>query len=258
MNNRRRCIEKEVTSSTSKGKSSKRKLTDKIEKKAVRRRKYSMDLRIHSPSSLGYLGIAGVDTANALVRLAKIKGLDTIALTDFYSGDFVDEVKEAASSFDLRIIPGTVIRGSVSGCSDVILACLFPEECKGESVNKFLNALHVSEKHFGDERYLVELPFERILSIVDKYSAVAIPSRMDKTPYRMAAIPTLVEDYGFRAFDLAYGDSESYFKNRWPKINFQLFGFSNSQALAQIGSRIAKVKMSAPGFQGIQELVARA
>jgi hypothetical protein len=80
---------------------------------------------------------------------------------------------------------------------------------------------------------------------------------MDKTPHRLAAIPTLVEKYGFRAFDLAYADSIRFFKSKWPKIKFQLFSFSNAHALAQVGSRIAKVKMSEPGFTGIKAMVAR-
>jgi hypothetical protein len=80
---------------------------------------------------------------------------------------------------------------------------------------------------------------------------------MDKTPHRMAAIPELVETYGFRAFDLAYADSGAFFKKRWPKIRFQLFAFSDANALAQIGSRIARIKLTNPGFDGIREVVAR-
>jgi hypothetical protein len=84
-----------------------------------------------------------------------------------------------------------------------------------------------------------------------------LPSRMDKTPNRMAIIPTLVEKYGFRAFDLAYMDTSKFFKTRWPKVKFHLFSFSDASALAQVGSRIARVKMSNPGFEGIRAIVSR-
>jgi hypothetical protein len=47
------------------------------------------------------------------------------------------------------------------------------------------------------------------------------------------------------------------FKKRWPKLKFHLFTFSDANALAQIGSRNARVKLANPGFQGIREMVAR-
>jgi hypothetical protein len=80
---------------------------------------------------------------------------------------------------------------------------------------------------------------------------------MDKTPHRLAVVPVLVETFGFRAFDLAYADSARFFKTQWPKIKFHLFSFSNAHALAQVGSRIAKVKMPDPGFVGVKAMVAR-
>ena len=85
-------------------------LADRVEKTKTRQKSYLMDLRVHSPASIGYLGVGGIDTAPALVRLAKVKGLDMIAVTDFYSAEFVDKVAEAAKTMQLTIIPGAVIR----------------------------------------------------------------------------------------------------------------------------------------------------
>lgn len=232
-------------------------LSERIEKTRTRQKSYLMDLRIHSPASLGYLAIEGIDTAPALVRLAKVKGLDVIAVTDFYSGKFLDRIQSAARESSLTIIPGVVIRCSLAGCDDVVLSCLFPENYNTAAVEDFLRALGIPESAFGDKKYVVRLPFEQILSTVERFNGVALPSRMDKTPHRMGVLPMLVEKYGFRAFDLAYPDSSRFFKSRWPKIKFHLFSFSNANALAQVGSRIAKVKMKDPGFVGIREIVAR-
>lgn len=232
-------------------------LSQRVEKTRTRQKSYLMDLRIHSPASLGYLAIEGIDTAPALVRLAKVKGLDVIAVTDFYSGKFLDRIQQAARDTELTIIPGVVIRCAIQGCDDVILSCLFPETYTTSNVEDFLRALQIPDSAFGDKKYLVQMPMEQILATIDRFNGVVLPSRMDKTPHRMAAIPTLVEKYGFRAFDLAYPDSNRFFKTRWPKIKFNLFSFSNANALAQVGSRIAKVKMKDPGFTGIREIVAR-
>lgn len=239
------------------GAQKKRSLRAQVERTRVRKRSYVMDLRIHSPESLGYLGIDGIDTAPALVRLAKVKGLDVIAVTDFYSGRFIDPIRNAAENTSLTVIPGVVIRCAIEGCNDVILLCLFPEAFDSNHVERFLRELRIPEGALGDESYTVELRFSEILSVIERFDGVALPSRMDKTPYRKAAIRKLVEDYGFRAFDLAYPESKAFFKEEWPDFDFQLFSFSSANALAQVGSRSARIKMGTPGFAGLREIISR-
>jgi hypothetical protein len=228
-----------------------------VDKLKARQKSYTMDLRIHSPASLGYLGIEGIDTAPALVRLAKVKGLDVIAVTDYNSGTFIDRIVEAARGTALTIIPGVVIRCSLGGCDDVILLCLFPETYTTTKIEEFLRRLQIPDRAFGNRKHSVKLPFDEILKTVEAFNGVVLPSRMDKTPYRQSVLPLLVEQYGFRAFDMAYSDSIRFFKAHWPKTKFQLFSFSNANALAQVGSRIAKVKMTIPGFEGIRQMVER-
>ncbi|NLF24306.1 MAG: hypothetical protein GX589_01435, partial [Deltaproteobacteria bacterium] len=105
---------------------------------------------------------------------------------------------------------------------------------------------------------IVDLAFEQVLAEIERLGGIALPSRMDKTPYRKAIIKKLVEEYGFRAFDLAYyPESIQYFKKNWPKLKFQLFNFSSATALAQVGNRHSRVKMQLPGFEGIKVLAGR-
>src|SRR5688572_10321035 len=78
----------------------------KPERSKPRQKSYVMDLRVHTPESLGYFGIDEIDTAPALVRLAKVKGLDVIAITDFFSADFIDRIMAAAKDSPLTVIPG--------------------------------------------------------------------------------------------------------------------------------------------------------
>ena len=225
--------------------------------KSTRQKSFVMDLRIHSPPSLGYLGIEGIDTAPALVRLAKVKGLDVIAVTDFYSGHYIDRIMAAAIGSEVTVIPGVVIRCCVAGCDDVTLSCLFPQTSTTAKIEEFLTALKIPESARGNRQYLVRTPFENILQLIEAFDGIALPSRMDKTPHRINAIPALVEKYGIRTFDLAYHDSTKIFKKNWPKIKFNLFSFSNANALAQVGSRIARVKLSEPSFAAISQLMAR-
>lgn len=233
-------------------------ITKKIEKTRTRSKSYNLDLRVHSPASLGYLGIDGIDCAPAIVRLARVKGLDLIAVTDFYTGEFIDRIIAAAKDSTLTIIPGVDIRCKMGACDDVILSCLFPETYSTSLIESFLANFKIPVSSKGNKNYIAGVSVRDIVSATEQTGGVVLPSRMDKTPHRMAAIPELVEKYGFRSFDLAYSDTAQFFKRRWPKLKFNLYSFSNANALAQVGSRSARVKMTQPGFAGIKELVARA
>jgi PHP family Zn ribbon phosphoesterase len=229
-----------------------------LDSKKSRRKSYQIDLRIHSPTSLAYLGIEGIDTAPAMVRLAKVKGLDLISITDYYSARYIDRVLEAAAETKITVLPGVVIRAALKECNDVNLTVFFPEEKNSHVVTEFLKALKVPQTAEGSLDYIVGGAFSEVIKTIEEFGAICIPSRMDKTPYRKMALPILIEEYGFRAFDLAYyPDSITYFKKNWPNHQFELMSFSNANALAQVGSRISKVKMHQPGFNGLRELIAR-
>lgn len=244
----------EVTSTVE---SSRGALSETVKTVKQKPRTYCLDLKIHSPVALGHFGMDSVDTLPALVRLARNKGLDVIAVTDFYSAQSVDRIKIAADGSGLSVIPGVDIRAAVKECNDIQLTCLFPESHTSEQVMNFLNALGVPPQATGKADFIVPLELGKILEIVDQHEGACFPSRMDKTPGRMGAIPVLVEQFGFRAFDLAYNDSSRFFNLRWPKEKFHLFSFSNANALAQVGSRSARVKLEAPNFDSLRHLVRR-
>ncbi len=222
-----------------------------------RNKSYVLDLRVHTPASVGYFGINGIDTAPALVSLAKVKGLDVMAVTDYHSGASIDAIVDAASGGELRIIPGTNLRCKLGTCSDVVLTCLFPENFRTSNVEDFLTAIGVPPQARGQRDYLVTKSVRDIVELVEALNGIVMPSRMDQTPHRMSVMPTLVEELGFRTFDLAYPDSSQIFKKKWPKIKFNLFSFSNANSLAQLGTRTAKVKLPELSFEGIRALTQR-
>lgn len=243
--------------SSSKSAKSSGSLSSKIEKARGVKGSYVMDLKVNSPISLGYLNIDGLESAPAMVRLSRVKGLDVIAITDLYSGEFVDPLVAAAKGATLTVVPGVSLRCRVGRCNDVIISCLFPESTRSADIARFLRALQIPEQAKGDASYVVAQSLDQVLHTLETFQGVAIPTRIDKTPTRLEVLGELVETYGFRAFDLAYIDSNAIFKRRWPKMSFQFFSFSDAYALAQIGSRSAKVKLSSPGFEGIKQIVAR-
>jgi len=220
-------------------------------------RRYALDLRIHSPGTAGFFTTGGVDAAPALVRLARVKGLDVIAITDYYNAEFVDEVRQSASKTKLVVIPGFDMRCTLEDGGEVFAVALFPENCSSEEIFAVLDELDVPQHAYGSMEYVIEYPFHAVLGIVEAAGGVVIPSHVDKTPLQQQAIPVLVERFGIHAFDLAHSENVDFFKERWPSGGFTFFSFSNANALAQIGSRIDKIKLAAPGFNGIKDLVER-
>lgn len=233
-------------------------LQAKVKKTKTRNKGYVMDLLIHSPAAMGYIGIDGIDTAPALVRLAKVKGIDVLGITDYYEAKMVDRLRAAAEGSPVTIIPGVNIRCCVGACDDLRVSCFFPEHYGSNEISQYLQRLDLPTSAYGNSKYIVRLPLASILRITEEMEGFILPTRIDKTPARLAAIPQLVEEFGFRSFEVAYlEESTMMFKQRWPKIKFNLFSFSNATALAQVGSRISKVKMPNPGFLGIKELTLR-
>lgn len=220
-------------------------------------KKYDIDLRIHTPASEGFFSTGGVDPAPALVRLARVKGLHAIAITDYNNAAYVDVLQELAEGSSLSLIPGLDLLCEVGGCDEVSIIALFPEEKSSADLFSILEQLNVPEWAHGRSDFVIRKPFAQVLHTIESAGGVVIPSRIDKTPFRKLAIPTLVEEFGIHSFDLVHPEAPEFFRSHWPDGGFNFFSFSNASALGQVGSRSAKVKLTEPGFAGIKELVAR-
>ncbi len=218
---------------------------------------YTVDLRIHSPATKGYFSTAGVEAGAALVRLAKVKGIDIVGLTDYYSASFVDVVKQCAEQSGVTVVPGFDMCCHVGGCDDVHFVVLFPETFTSSEIFAVLSELRVPSSAHGRKDYRIERSFTEVLAIIESRRGVVIPSRIDMTPHSQSAATTLIEEHGFHAFDLVHPENTGFFSERWPRGGFSFFSFSNANALAQIGSRTAKIKLTLPGYDGIKALVER-
>ncbi len=234
----------------------KKNLTSNFLAKPVKNgKKYLLDLRVHSPGTAGYFFNAGIEPGPAIARLAEVKGLQMMGLAEYYNASFIDMVVSNNPCGNLKILPGVIVCSEIAGCKEVFLIVLFPETARSAEIYNFLDELEVPKSAYGKRDYCLPQEFGKILEIVEKHGAVAIPSRVDKTPYRQLAIAELVEKYGLRSFDLAHPDSPEYFKERWPDGGFTFFTFSSANALGQIGNRVEKVTLGELGFNGIKQIV---
>lgn len=238
------------------GKATTGSLREQIEKQPAKR-SCSIDLRVHNPAVVGYSGVEGIDPARALLSLARVKGIDILGVSDLYATDFIDKVQRVGSDSGVTVIPGVDLRCRIDGCDDVLLSCLFPEVSDSLFLGEFLRSVGVPRSAVGSDRFIIERSVDEIIRMTEERKGIILPVRIDKTPLRAQVIPALVERWGFRTFDLAYAESAQYFSQRWPDEKFNLFTFSNAFALAQVGTRSVRTKLSSPDFSGVRNLLAR-
>lgn len=220
-------------------------------------KKVTVDLRLHSPMSEGYFSTGGVDPAGAMVRLAKAKGIDMIAVTDYHSAEFVDIICEKAKDTQVAVLPGVDLRCKINTCDEVYFVALFEEGRKSEDLYRMLSKIGVPLSARGSKDYVVGKSLKEVIEVVEEEGGILIPSRIDKTPHRLNSAKTLVEEFGFHAFDMVHPENPDYFKDRWPAGEFTFFSFSNANSLGQIGSRTFSTKITSEGFKGLKELVGR-
>jgi len=221
-------------------------------------KRFLIDLRVHAPGTVGYFANGGINPGPALVRLAQVKGLHMIALTEYYNVTYLDQVRSAIKpDCELVILPSVMLLCELGECKEVPLLVLFPETATSENINRLLEELQVPVAARGNKNYCLPNDFGSILECIERNGALAVPSRVDKTPYRQLAIKELVEKYGMHAFDLAHPDSPDFFRDRWPSGGFTFFSFSSANALGQIGNRVGKVSLAQLGFEGIKEIIQR-
>lgn len=218
---------------------------------------YKIDLRLRSPENLSVQTMNSVEAAPALVRLARVKGLNSIAITDYHDWSQIELTKKASQGTTVNVIPGMCVNCSVTSDSNITTIVLFPENYTANQIEKCAVELNIPTGARGRSDFALKMDYSEFLRIIEAHGAIAIPTRIDLTPHHLLSVPRLVEEFGIHCFDLAHIDNPQYFKDRWPNGEFTFLSFSNASSLAQVGSRLTKIKLPKSGFEGIKELAKR-
>ena len=217
---------------------------------------YSLDLRIDRIAM--QLNDSSLDMCAALLRLAKVKGLDSIALT---GPEWVVNLPRLQSLREkvkgVSVIPGFSFLADLELARNVNFIALFPESYTTDNLKEILSQLGVtiSEMLAGDIK--MQLDFPKILTIIEQSGGIIIPSQVDRSPHYQAAIPELVERYGFEAFDLVLPQNDYLFLEKWPNKEFTFMSFSCANTLAQVGHKSSRIRMPSSGFEGIKAITQR-
>ncbi len=163
------------------------------------------------------------NTVGNLVGMAKLNGLDAIALTDHNTAGNCRSAWTIGRQMDLVVVPGM----ELTTAEDIHVVCLFPDpdaaEAFGAEVRKNWTEIPNRPDIFGRQILLDErdepageepllltvataIPAERALPLAMSFGGTAFPAHVDKEANSMAAVlGSVPKEYGFAAVELSKG-----------------------------------------------------
>ena len=186
------------------------------------------DLHLHS-----CLSPCGDDdmTPWNLVNMAKIQGLDMIALTDHNSCRNCRSAMKVGEKTGVTVVPGM----EICTAEEIHCVCLFDDIDKAEEFSDFVRSTMPGVKNreaiFGNQLYMDDedtvLGKEEILltvassigidslpSVVSDYGGVCFPAHIDRESYSViSSLGDFPQELEVNAFELTpYADESEYFK----------------------------------------------
>lgn len=196
----------------------------------------SYDLHIHS--CLSPCGDNDM-TPNNIVNMAKLLGLDAIAVSDHNSAKNLPAVFEVAKKANLIVIPALEVCTS----EEVHMLCYFRSLEDAVSFSKeiysYLPLIRNNESIFGSQLVLdkndyiinveskllinaLTIGIDKLLLIMIKYNGVVIPAHVDKSSYSIiSSLGYIPNEYNFSCIEV---------KNPNRKIEFKGIRIYNSDA----------------------------
>ena len=193
-------------------------------------RKYYYDLHVHS-----CLSPCGDDdnTPNNIVGMAKLCGLDIIALTDHNSCKNCPAFFEAAKKYGIIPIAGMELTTS----EDIHVVCLFERLDDAMSFDKYVEKNRMSFKNkpeiFGHQRILdgednpiseiddllinaTTVSINDVVHLVDIYGGISYPAHIDRESNGIITVlGTLPDDNPFNFYELYDGSRINEFSSKY-------------------------------------------
>jgi DNA repair ATPase RecN len=227
---------------------------------------YHVDLHIHTPASKDHDWgkVEPRDVVKALVD----KKLDLVAITDHFSGEWVDKIKEAcrAHAKDNRnndkipiILPGVEI--SVGG---IHLNLIFSEEKNTAHINHVLSRLKVPPEIHGNPEYTLSLGIEDAINVAKSEGAIVVGVHCHSEKGVVGGLDGLLRQQALESVDFLelHGirnpqknlETILFVRDRldYKKIPFIMSSDAHKADGLFDG---CLVKMASPNFRGLQQII---
>jgi len=192
-------------------------------------------------------------TPGNIVGMAKLKGLDMIAITDHQSCGNVASAMKIGKEYNVIVIPGMELETA----EEIHLVCLFPTLEKAltfESiVKKRMPEITNREDIFGEQwlydendvriskvKNLLLVPssisYAEAFSIVDELEGICYPAHVDRESYSILSSFGLIPlEYKYHTLEISYNCNKLKFLSQYPQLsNYNLIQSSDAHSLSAI------------------------
>lgn len=227
-------------------------------------RSWCVDLHFHTPASKDSKWVE--KDAFKILRMIYEAGIHCVAITDHFSGDFIDKLKSARktmsswSEFNKKTLP-TIFPGVEIEVDGVHLLCILPENHGTADINFLLSKLDILPEQYGNEEANCTAGLKTIRETVDLYGGLIIAAHSNRSKgllsvrgknfVDLAGIVDIVELAGPN-FEI---DKESTCRHR-PELRDKPF-MQGSDSHSEEGLKKNKslVRMQAPNFSSLRQIV---
>ncbi len=211
-----------------------------------------------------------------LVNMAKIMGLDAIALTDHNTCLNCASAMKAGREADILVIPGMEL------CTDeeVHVVCLFPALENALAFSQYVReripAVENRPKIFGDQLVMDErdnvigsenlllttaanVSLDKVPEIIKEFSGVAFPAHIDRSSYSIISNLGMIDEYmGFTAAEITVNADKNEYIRRYPVLEkMNILTSSDAHYLENIGSAGGKINAEARGIDKILSIISK-
>ncbi|MFA5859942.1 MAG: PHP domain-containing protein [Elusimicrobiota bacterium] len=220
---------------------------------------YRLDLHVHTPASNCFSQMSKFSSEKVythIVNTALEKKIDILGITDHHSVDGAFHLLEIYEHYHenkkLVIIPGVEITCRIDECDQVNILGYFHPKTGYDKLHAVLDDLKVPPFMHGSSEFVVPLSFSEVLDFFRKRKALLISARMDKTDYRRAVLPEIINSK-VRTHDVVNPKEvntnfgKDVIKNK--KLNFMTF--SDAHSASMIASRYSEVELDTARFESL-------
>ena len=203
----------------------------------------------------------------AIVKEAKRKGLELIAVTDHNSCGNLLYVDRVAREEGVVLIPGVELQTEEEVHLLAYFETLEGALAFGEEIYSYLPPVKNDPDYFGDqvivdeeeniveveEKLLVNsllLSIDQCVEMVDRYGGVSLPAHVDRETYGVINQLGFVPDYlGFKAVEVSRALTPQEALDRWPELaKYTLVSFSDAHYLEDVGGVMTLFFMEKPSW----------
>ena len=219
---------------------------------------YRCDLHIHTSTSLDFLDKS--TTNEQIIDKCVSEGLDLVAITDHNDVGDIDELIKLGKDKGITVLPG--IEVSVDdGKAGIHVLAIFPETISRGLMFDFLASVGINEKVRGKEDALTDCNIHNTFEKIDKYGGLCIPAHIENNKgltndLRGQSRIKIITSGNIDALEITESRSRTYFdgtNHDYKYVKIPCIQSSDAHSLDEIGTRITRLKMEKPSFEGIKQ-----